>query len=63
MDEVAGVSGSWGGLPDDDVADDGRGEDEVTADSSEVEGGDGEDETLESAVLGPVPDTGGVAGG
>lgn len=46
VDEVVGVCGSGGGLPDDDVADDRRGTDEVATDGGKVEGGDGEDKAF-----------------
>lgn len=61
--DVRSKGGSWGWLPDDDVSDNGRGEDEVTTDSGEVEWGNGEDETFESTVFSSVPDTGRVAWG
>lgn len=51
------------GLPQDDVTQQSRGTSQVTTDGGEVKGADGVDETLESAVLGTVPDTGGVVDG
>ncbi len=52
MGEVRRVGGSRRWLPDDDVSDDGRGENKVTTDGSEVERGDSKDETFESSVFG-----------
>lgn len=54
MNNVIGVGGHRRGLPDTDVADNDRSANEVTTDSSEVEGGDGKDETFERSVLNPA---------
>jgi hypothetical protein len=51
VDEEVGVGGHGRGLPDTDIADDDGSADKVTADSGEVEGGDGEDEAFEGAEL------------
>lgn len=54
VDNVVGVGGHRRGLPDTDVADNDGGANEVTTDSSEVEGSYGKDETLERSVLNPA---------
>jgi hypothetical protein len=55
--QVVGVGGSGRGLPDDDVAHDGGGKDEVSSDGGKVEGGDGEDESFEGPILGSAAAT------
>ena len=56
--EVGAVGGGRGRLPDDGVPHQRGGGREVAGDRGEVERRDGEDETLERAVLHPVPDAG-----
>lgn len=63
VDEIGRSDTVVTGLPQDDVAQQSRGTSQVTTNGGEVEGADGVDETLESAVLGTVPDTGGVVDG
>lgn len=62
MDQVVGVDRSGGRLPDTNVADDGRREDQVSTDGGKVERRDGQYESLERSELGSVPDSGGVGG-
>lgn len=59
-DEVVGEDSRAGWLPDTDVTHDCGGETEVPPDSSEVEGSDGSNESLQSPLLNPVPNIRGM---
>lgn len=63
VNDVRGVGGSGGGLPDADVTHQDGGTSEVTTDGGEIEGRDGKDESLQGTVLGTVPGAGAVLGG
>jgi len=59
-EQVVGKDGGSRGLPHNSVTNQGRSTDQVTRNSSEIEGGHGISETLKRSVLSSVPNTGGV---
>lgn len=62
VDQVIGVDGGGGRLPDTNVANNDGRKDQVSTDSGEVERRDGQNETLERSELGSVPDSLRVSG-